>query len=178
MKCKLFILTISFLFFFLTFTVLTYAENINIAVGSVFQTQDGFGDLPFVGVDVSVGANVYKDRNNHELWIKMFFQKTWPFKLSSLKTFTTYVRSSLGLGPEFVFNYYDDFLVGLSPGALYRITDCSDGSYVSEYGLFAEGFTQIEILKWLVLQPAVDIKMFDYLSTLEIGVSLRCLLRL
>lgn len=147
-------------------------KNLSIIGAPVFQTQDGVGDLPFVGFDTGLSVKVYPS-NDVNVWVRALYQRTWPFNLATPEFLTTHIRNTLSLGPEFVLNL-DGFLLGLGPGFMYRITDYDNGTYDSEYGFYVEGFTQIEIWKWLVLQPTIDIK---YVGSLEVGIAIRTLLR-
>jgi hypothetical protein len=128
-------------------------------LGGEFQTQDGFGNFPFLGFNGGIAAKVYKNLSGHDLWIRVMYQKTWPLNISNAAVSGDLERSTLSMGTQFVFESCG-FHLGLEPGLLHRVT--RTGSYFNTtYGFYLEGSAQV------AGDPQTDIIMFQPFANLK-----------
>jgi hypothetical protein len=142
----------------------------NLIFTGLFDYSDA-KDLLFAGLGCGVSIKAYDD--GFEAWIRLLYQKTWPFDISNFSAEDECSKTTAILSSELVFDA-GDYTLGIAPGIFYRLITHPEGEY-SEKGICLEGFTRVRLLKWLSFQPAVDVKFLD---PLEIGFSVHALVNL
>jgi hypothetical protein len=140
--------------------------------GGEFQTQDGFGNFPFMGFSAGLAGRAYANLSGHDLWIRVMYQKTWPLNISNAAVSGELERSTLSVGAQFVLESCG-FHLGLEPGLLHRVTGTGD-SFSTAYGFYLEGSALVTgdpRTSMFVFQPSVILKyMFNH--GLEVGLGI------